>query len=266
LKHVEDDKAGEIIKLEKKSNDIIERISKQNDKMLTFYKDENTMNVKLTDLLCEDASLSKQMSLLVKSLEVTSDINIEFAVVQTILELIPVLIAECRETVESVYTGVLPADVSVQALRSGNRAVTLPDTYHMEVVAFHDELSVLYFIPSCVEFDIIHLSFLPFTEKGSSTCFTVSDRNYVVAVNIKGHFFEYDANNCAVTMKYSVCASDRVIVRTKLLRCSTHLALGSYSSLPRVCRDNLRISRCKRHISTGANQFFSSALTRMCWK
>ncbi len=81
LKHVEDDNAGEIVKLEKKSNDIIERISQQNEKMLSLYKDENTMNMKLTDLLREDASLSKQMSLLVKSLEVSSDIAIEFAVV-----------------------------------------------------------------------------------------------------------------------------------------------------------------------------------------
>jgi hypothetical protein len=159
LKHIEDDNAGDIIKLEKKSNDIIERISKQNAKMLQLYKDENSMNVKLTNLLHEDASISKQMSMLVKSLEVTSDINIECAVVQTILELIPVLIAECRETVESMYTGVLPADVSVQALGAGNSAGTLPNTYHAEVVAFHDELSVLYFLPSYVEFNVIHLSF-----------------------------------------------------------------------------------------------------------
>jgi hypothetical protein len=246
LKHVEDDNAGEIVKLEKKSNDIIERISRQNEKMMSLYKDENTMNVKLTDLLREDASLSKQMSLLVKSLEVTSDIAIEFAVVQTILELIPVLIAECRETVESVYTGVLPADVSVQALRSGSRAGMLPNTYHAEVVVFHDELSVLYYIPSYVEFQIVHISFLPFTVKGSPTCFTVSDHEYVVAVNLKGQFFEYDANDCVVTMQYSVCASDRIVVRTKPLRCSTHLALGSYSSLPRVCRENLRVSSCKQ--------------------
>jgi hypothetical protein len=246
LKHVEDDNAGEIIKLEKKSNNIIERISKQNAKMLALYKDENSMNVKLTNLLREDASISKQMSLLVKLLEVTSDINIEFALVQTILELIPVLIAECRETVESVYMGVLPAGVSVQGLRSGNRTGTLPGTYLAEVLAFHDKLSVLYFVPSYVEFDVIHLSFLPFTEKGSSTCFTVSDHDYVVVENIKGHFFEYDANDCAVTLKYSVCATDRVVVRTKPIRCNAHLALGSYSSLPRICRDNLRISSCKR--------------------
>jgi hypothetical protein len=43
-----------------------------------------------------------------------------------------------------------------------------------------------------------------------------------------------------------VCASDRIVVRTKPLRCSTYLALGSYSSLPRVCRENLRVSSCKR--------------------
>jgi hypothetical protein len=37
LKHVEDDNAGEIVKLEKKSNDIIERISRQNEKMMSLY-------------------------------------------------------------------------------------------------------------------------------------------------------------------------------------------------------------------------------------
>jgi hypothetical protein len=166
LKHVVDDNAGEIIKLEKKSNDIIERISKQNDKMLTLYKDENTMNVKLTDLLREDASLSKQMSLLVKSLEITSDINIEFAVVQTILELIPVLIAECREKVESVYTSVLPADVSVQALRSGNRAGTLPDSYHTEVVAFHESSPCSILSPAMWSLTLYTFLFCPSRRKG----------------------------------------------------------------------------------------------------
>jgi hypothetical protein len=51
------------------------------------------MNVKLTDLLQEDAAVGKELALLVRALEVVTDINIEYSVIATILELIPVLLS-----------------------------------------------------------------------------------------------------------------------------------------------------------------------------
>ncbi len=55
LKHVEEDNASEIGKLERQSNKIVDRIGAQNEKLLQLYRDESDMNVKLTDLLQEDA-------------------------------------------------------------------------------------------------------------------------------------------------------------------------------------------------------------------
>jgi len=44
LRHVELDNAGEIVKLESKSNEIVSRISKQNERIVQLYKDESVLN------------------------------------------------------------------------------------------------------------------------------------------------------------------------------------------------------------------------------
>jgi hypothetical protein len=91
LRHVELNNAGEIVKLE--SNKIVERISKQNERLTQLFDDEQ--GLKLQDIMSKDASISRQLSAMVRSLEVVADINLEYSVLSSIIELIPVLLTEC---------------------------------------------------------------------------------------------------------------------------------------------------------------------------
>ncbi len=59
LRHVELDNAGEIVKLESKSNKIVERISKQNECLTQLFDDEQGLNSKLQDIMSEVASISR---------------------------------------------------------------------------------------------------------------------------------------------------------------------------------------------------------------
>jgi hypothetical protein len=91
LRHVELNNAGEIVKLE--SNKIVERISKQNERLTQLFDDEQ--GLKLQDIMSKDASISRQLSAMVRSLEVVAHINLEYSVLSSIIELIPVLLTEC---------------------------------------------------------------------------------------------------------------------------------------------------------------------------
>jgi hypothetical protein len=111
LRHVELDNAGEIVKLESKSNEIISRIGKQSEQLAKLYHDEGILNDKLSHLLREDVSITRQLAALVRALEAVSDVGIEYTVIGSIIELIPILINDCRVLVHSLYDGVLPTDV-----------------------------------------------------------------------------------------------------------------------------------------------------------
>jgi hypothetical protein len=122
-RHVELDNAGEIVKLESKSNEIVSRISKQSEQLSKLYHDEGVLNERLSQLLTEDVSINKQLASLVKALEVVSDVNIEYAVIGSVIELIPVMLTECRALVHSLYDGTLPTDV-LEDWQTHTRVVT----------------------------------------------------------------------------------------------------------------------------------------------
>jgi hypothetical protein len=69
------------------------------------------MELRISDLLSEEVSLSKQLAFIIKSLEANTEVAIEFEAIQNILAFIPVLLSECRELIVSCYTGNIPTDV-----------------------------------------------------------------------------------------------------------------------------------------------------------
>ena len=151
-------------------------------------------------------SLSKQIAMLVRSLEVVSDVNIEFTVIQTILELIPVLLEECREIVYGIYQGTLPSDVAVQVNTMG-RYVRFQQygMIHTETVHFHEKMMVLYFVPHYMEFDLISLSFLPLHVNTDGSCVVIHSTSVLYAVSMEGLFFEYSEKVCTFYGRYPVC-------------------------------------------------------------
>ena len=173
LRHVELDKAGEIGKLESKSNEIISRISKQSEQLSKLYHDEGTLNDKLSHLLTEDVSINRQLESLVKALEVVSDVNIEYAVIGSVIELIPILINECRVLVHSLYDGTLPANVLNIIWKTGKHTHSSLKSINSEVWIEHDVLSIVYYVPDFSAFTVFSLTFLPIRMNPGSNCIRV---------------------------------------------------------------------------------------------
>jgi hypothetical protein len=95
----------EISHLVSKYNEILDGLKSQSKKILDIYSSEKDMQLRISDLLSEEVSLSKQLAFIIKSLEANTKVAIEFEAVQNILTFIPVLLSECRELVVSCYTG-----------------------------------------------------------------------------------------------------------------------------------------------------------------
>jgi len=244
LKHVEEDNASEIGKLERQSNKIVDRIGAQNEKLLKLYRDESDMNVKLTDLLQEDAAVGKELALLVRALEVVTDINIEYSVIATILELIPVLLSECRQLVHGLFTRVLPHEILMHLWRTGNPTGKQMQHVHSEVVVSHDTMAINYYIPEYMIFDVVYISFLPISTQPDGHCVRIGSKPSVIAVGMSGEFFEYDNAHCIANTVSSICSAERVTIKTKPVSCAEFLATRYYSVLPEICTRNMKVGVC----------------------
>ncbi len=137
---------------------IVSRISKQNERIVQLYKDESTLNRKLSDLLSEDASISRQLATLVRSLEVVSNVNVDYAVVASIIELVPVLLAECRTMVHSLYDAILPNEVFQEMWKVGKISRETTRHIHSEIWIQRDITSIIYYIPHYTEYAVFHLA------------------------------------------------------------------------------------------------------------
>jgi hypothetical protein len=246
LRHVELDNAGEIVKLESKSNEFVSRISKQNERIVQLYKDESVLNKKLSDLLSEDASISKQLTTLVRSLETISDVNIEYAVVASIIELVPVLLGECRTMVHSLYDGILPNEVFQEMWKVSKISRETTRHIHSEVWIQHDLTSIVYYVPDYTEYTVIHIAFLPLRVGQNGACVRIRKDPYVAAVGFDSQFFDYGINECVTDADSSFCSPDRITVRIRPMTCVERLAVGNFRQLPGQCLRELKLTICDR--------------------
>jgi hypothetical protein len=212
--------------------------------MIELYKDESDLNMKLTDLLNEDASISKQLSLIVRAIQTVTDVNIEYSVIESIMELIPVLLAECRSYVHSLFSNVLPDDVFMYMWKSGRVNIGTAKHVRSEVWVQHSEMWVVYYVPDYAEFSLFHLTFLPLKVNESSACLTIQHQPYMGAVGMDGVFFEYDGESCISESDSAYCDTDRVTIRNHPSSCVEKLLVGDYKQLPKECRDTLKIGVC----------------------
>jgi hypothetical protein len=204
------------------------------------------LNKKLSDLLSEDASISRQLTTLVRSLEIVSDVNVEYAVVASIIELIPVLLDECRTMVHSLYDGILPNEVFRELWRVSKISRETTRHIHSEVWIEHDLTSLVYYVPDYTEYTVVHLAFLPLRVGQNGACVRIRKDPYVAAVGFDGQFFDYGVSECVTNADSIFCSPDRITVRLRPVTCEERLAVGNFRQLPDQCLRELKLTICER--------------------
>ena len=69
---------GEILKIEKKENEILDSLKRQTDKIGSLWKDERVLQDRLKQVISEERTLIENLSFLSEGMEASSDIALEF--------------------------------------------------------------------------------------------------------------------------------------------------------------------------------------------
>ena len=144
---VERETADEIVRIENTNNHIIDKVNMQNEKFIELFRDEKDLNTKLSDLLKDDASVQLQLSLLVKNMEAISDVQTEYLVIQTIIDMIPTLMLECRTLITDLVTDSVSAEIAARIADSGLFFMPSLQNIQTNILNFDGNFSVIYEVP-----------------------------------------------------------------------------------------------------------------------
>ena len=103
---------GEILKIEKKENEILDSLKRQTDKIGTLWKDERVLQDRLKQVISEERSLIENLSFLSEGIEASSDIALEFNGFLMMLERLTDVVIDT----EARVTSVLRKQVSIEDL------------------------------------------------------------------------------------------------------------------------------------------------------
>ncbi len=195
--------------------------------------------------MSEDASISRQLSNTVRTLKVVVDLNLEYSVLSSIIELIPVLLTECQTVVHSLYDVILPNEILEAAWKKSSINKDTAKHVYSEVWIQHDVIAVVYYVSDYAKFSLYRLDFLPVLVGTGKTCVKVDSKPYLVAISMEGQFFDYNGDNCVTDVTSVVCSLERVTIRKSPKTCVEKLAVGEFKTLPTVCNEGLKLSLCE---------------------
>jgi len=234
----ENEIVGEIRKIETKSNKILNAIKEQDKKFNTLYKDEQRLQETLMELLKEETKDVAYLVEITRSLEVLSDVILEFQGFHNQLMLLPLLLEEAEEGLlavlsQTLYPSLLPEDfMKSHLLDFGSFAFQNPKikTY-MNPEGIFISLTIPEFHPT---FTLFRIKGIPFWSKNSF--FEIRPESEFVASNKLGHFFDYEEKGCKHVKNGLLCLQNYFNIRKKPDNCGHELAVGRYG---KACTESI---------------------------
>ena len=223
---------AEILKLDKKSNEILLGVQEQSRKVGRLWDDENKLHDSLTKVISDEKDTLEQMSHLSRGLEASSDIAAEFTGILLAIERLHDLTADIEDTLSAVMSAgrlvkrwpTASNTLDKRAIRSGSLALRMGK----------DGISVVTSVDSIVdEFVVYDVRILPILVPKSNLTvhFDVNSRGY--GVNSVGYVVELGESMCNVLGRNMYCRPDEVTIRVAADNCveeilTTRKVTGSY--------------------------------------
>jgi hypothetical protein len=180
-------------------------------------------------------------------MDTLSNVQLEYQVIQTILELVPIVIEDCRSMVRDLVTNSVSPDLSADLISSGNFSILSLQNVQTSVFSFDGNYSIVYDVPTfSPKFDLYRTTFLPFYMDGSSTCYTLYTVPVVTAVNNEGENFEYSSKDCTMDRGTAICASRQLQVYRIAFSCAAAIVRSQAQEIPAVCFETAKVLRCHR--------------------
>ena len=200
----------ELQRVETKTQSIIQIIDEQAIKLSKLYADESEVKQAIKKVLRDETDLIMQLSQLTTTIEIQSDIAIEYSAFSNTLMLIPHMLEEIQEsilaiTTQSIYPSLLPIDNIKKYIPMYTRASILSAT--ISAVTQASQPTVEMSLPEFQDpYTAYYLHTIPIAHETTNNMYTVLNlENRYVAVDATGQTFLYKPGTCTSKSTINIC-------------------------------------------------------------
>jgi hypothetical protein len=220
----------QIMSINSQSKQILSSLQQQSSKISELYNDEMKVKDSLKTLLSDTSDSISKINQIMASLEIFSDVSVEFSTVFAILDLLPYLITDLHDALLSIATQSIteklipPEDLSLK-VPVHRRQSLLTSTI---VPAINADSFVLYInVPEYYSaFNLCHIRTIPFNKMSNNSYNFINLEKPVVAANSLRESFLYDSNICTTQNTVNVCPAELVSIHNTPITCAEAMATG----------------------------------------
>jgi hypothetical protein len=224
MKMEEEKTQQELKTLETKTQNIIQIIDEQAVKMSKLYSDEAEVKQAIQKVIKDERDVIMQLAQLTTSMEIQSDISIEFSTFTNALTLIPHMLNEIEEcllavTTQSIYSSLLPTENLLKTIPLYAKQSILSATISATINSKQNTIEIS--LPEFINpYTVYYIKSIPFAHNTSNRLYTYLHlENQYVAVNPSGNTFLYNPNLCSTKNTISTCNPAMIEIHKEAQTC-----------------------------------------------
>jgi len=230
-----------IVEIEKETNEIVMALRNQSESVVRLYEDEKVLQDRLSNIVKDETNLLSTIGHIAETLEIATDIAIEFKSFMLGLSQLPLLVQDNVRMVESVLTG----EPSVEVLFRADKLAELKIDNGIALASSTSELRsstkgyvVETLTPELSDpFQLVQLRTIPFAVgTGSTLKFNIESE--LVGANSDGECFLYPTGACATDKAVHICESRELEIHRAPVTCAEGLVVEK-DTIPDVCKDTV---------------------------
>src|SRR5450830_827709 len=198
-----------------KTNTIIDSLTEQASKMSKLYSDETALKDALRLVMKDEQDTIIRLAHINASMEILSDISLEYSAFGYMLMLVPQMLQEIEEsllalTTQSLMPSILPASNLKHVIPMYTRASILAASVYAEMTP--TDAFIITKVPEFhPPFEIYSLKTIPFAKQNQTSLYMkLNLKNKFVAVNSISETFLFNPNHCPTKKGIIICQPSAV--------------------------------------------------------
>jgi hypothetical protein len=217
------------------TNKVIENIREQASRLSKLYKDDSEIKTELKKIFNDENMTLRRLSALATTFEIFSDVSVEYGALTGMLSLIPYMIQEAEECINSVLTqtvkpSLLPTSDLRKTIPIHSRAsmLTAQSTLSLSMSEFYVTYKLHEFHPAFLTY---HIATLPFSPQTKGYYLRYNLPIPYVAMNNLHETFIYDHAVCSTKHGITMCLPQHIQIHRKPASCAEQLLQPNQSDI-----------------------------------
>ena len=226
-----------------KTNTIIASFTDQSAKLSQLYKSEASIKEALQQVLLDEKDTVNRLNQLIISMEILSDVEVEFSSFASILSLIPTMIDEIADAIDAtlsqtVHPSILPSE-SIKAKIPFETQASIMTPYVRSYMTPAESYIEYRLTEYHMSFTVFHVAALPISHPTAANTYIEFDlTNPFVASNSLAETFIFTHGECNVRRGFTICDPALVRIHTRPRECAEAL-LDPRTTNIQICMDNM---------------------------